>query len=234
MILFTHWTKSLKLEFGWKIKIRNNLARKSKWYCVPNISIIFGIEIQSFSDKITFTMNFNWFGRQFREWWKSLEVSLKSEFFFNFQFFMSQCKNFNWLQPFFNALLLCLKNDLEEKELRSMTWKPLRRWFWRISIAWKNQVNNNIYQCLQVYQVVNMMRNFLIFLTFSAVFSLPIEENIEPKEAKEAEKKIEDDEAARNARFNFGYSIQVSHNFLKIPQKVYLTVAIFGAKIQIL
>ena len=87
---------------------------------------------------------------------------------------------------------------------------------------------------MQVYQVVNMMRNFLIFLTFSAVFSLPIEENIEPKEAKEAEKKIEDDEAARNARFNFGYSIQVSHNFLKIPQKVYLTVAIFGAKIQIL
>jgi hypothetical protein len=79
-----------------------------------------------------------------------------------------------------------------------------------------------------------MMRNFLIFLTFSAVFSLPIEENIEPKEAKEAEKKIEDDEAARNARFNFGYSIQVSHNFLKIPQKVYLMVAIFGAKIQIL
>ena len=115
-----------------------------------------------------------------------------------------------------------------------MTWKPLRRWFWRISIAWKNQVNNNIYQCLQVYQVVNMMQNILIFLTFSAVFSLPIEENIEPKEAKEAEKKIEDDEAARNARFNFGYSIQVSHNFLKIPQKVYLTVAIFGAKIQIL
>ena len=87
---------------------------------------------------------------------------------------------------------------------------------------------------MQVYQVVNMMQNFLIFLTFSAVFSLPIEENIEPKEAKEAEKKIEDDEAARNARFNFGYSIQVSHNFLKIPQKVYLTVAIFGAKIQIL
>ena len=87
---------------------------------------------------------------------------------------------------------------------------------------------------MQVYQVVNMMRNFLIFLTFSAVFSLPIEENIEPKEAKEAEKKIEDDEAARNARFNFGYSIQVSHNFLKIPQKVYLTVAIFSAKIQIL
>ena len=72
-----------------------------------------------------------------------------------------------------------------------------------------------------------MMRNFLIFLTFSAVFSLPIEENIEPKEAKEAEKKVEDDEAARNARFNFGYSIQVSNN-------IYFTVAIFGAKIQIL
>ena len=52
-------------------------------------------------------------------------------------------------------------------------------------------------------------------MTFSAVFSLPIEENIEPKEAKEAEKKIEDDEAARNARFNFGYSIQVSHNINK-------------------
>ena len=58
-----------------------------------------------------------------------------------------------------------------------------------------------------------MMQNILIFLTFSAVFSLPIGENIEPTEAKETEKKIEDDEAARNARFNFGYSIQVSHNF---------------------
>ena len=80
---------------------------------------------------------------------------------------------------------------------------------------------------MQVYQVVNMMQNILIFLTFSAVFSLPIEENIEPKEAKEAEKKVEDDEAARNARFNFGYSIQVSNN-------IYFTVAIFGAKIQTL
>ena len=78
----------------------------------------------------------------------------------------------------------------------------------------KSSKQQHQYQCLQVYQVVNMMQqNLLIFLTFSTVFSLPIEDNVETleaKAAKKAAKKLEDDEAARNARFNFGYSIQVS------------------------
>ena len=86
------------------------------------------------------------------------------------------------------------------------------------AIAWKNQVNNTIYQYLQVDQLVNMMQNLLlIFLTFSSVLALPIEEYVEDSEGTEAvhTKVEEEDEAARNARFNFGYSIQVSHYFFR-------------------
>ena len=53
----------------------------------------------------------------------------------------------------------------------------------------KSSKQQHQYQCLQVYQVVNMMQqNLLIFLTFSTVFSLPIEDNVETLEAKAAKK----------------------------------------------
>ena len=56
------------------------------------------------------------------------------------------------------------------------------------------------------------MRAFLISLLFAMVFSNPIEEEIAIESSEITERKIdtsEDLEAARNARFNFGYSIQV-------------------------
>ena len=66
-------------------------------------------------------------------------------------------------------------------------------------------------QCLQVHQPLTMQK-LIIFLAFSnLVLSLPVEDKVEVVEAKEAKDTVDqDDEAARNARFNFGYSIQVS------------------------
>ena len=77
-------------------------------------------------------------------------------------------------------------------------------------------VNNIIkQQCLQVHQPQTMQK-LIIFLAFSnLVLSFPIEENVEVVEAKEAKESVDlDDEAARNARFNFGYSIQVRFDLL--------------------
>ena len=68
---------------------------------------------------------------------------------------------------------------------------------------------------MQVHQPQTMQK-LIIFLALSnLVLSLPIEENVEVVEAKEAKESVDlDDEAARNARFNFGYSIQVSFDIL--------------------
>ena len=84
----------------------------------------------------------------------------------------------------------------------------------------KNRVNNiiTIYQSTQVHLKVNMKQTFLfvlLALTFSALWAGPVPETVEDGEAKEVNTEVEeeDEEAARNARFNFGYSIQVCKVF---------------------
>ena len=81
-----------------------NSARISTFDRSEKIVLNFTTKMSDFErDKIALLtwLSINLVKRQFRELWKSLALSYEIGIFFNFQFLMSQCKNFNWLQPFF-------------------------------------------------------------------------------------------------------------------------------------
>ena len=90
--------EEMNYQSGWKIPLGFQHSSKVRKLCSTLQQKC--LTLKEIKLHLTW-LSINLVKRQFRELWKSLALSYEIGIFFNFQFLMSQCKNFNWLQPFF-------------------------------------------------------------------------------------------------------------------------------------